>query len=258
MNISPEQFVKPNNITFRKNRFFNNKENMEKKSLWYLENIDVKGMMCPKKQEAGHMDAFNHKSFKKGEYVYMPDEDANKIYFVNDGRVKIGSYADSGKEITKAILTEGEVFGELSLIGETKRKDFAIAMEEASVCIMTVDQMKSMMKEHSTLGMYMMRVMGSRVLEMENRLESLVFKDSRTRIVEFLEGLAKKKGQRVGYEMLVRKFFTHQEIANMTATSRQTVTTVLNELRNKNVLTFNRQRLLIRDMELLRKEAEAV
>ena len=70
--------------------------------------------------------------------------------------------------------------------------------------------------------------------------------------------MAKKKGQRVGFEMLVRKFYTHQEIANLTATSRQTVTTVLNELRNKNVLTFNRQRLLIRDMELLRKEAQAV
>ena len=74
--------------------------------------------------------------------------------------------------------------------------------------------------------------------------------------VEFLENLAKKKGQRIGYEMLVRKFLTHQEIANLTATSRQTVTTVLNELRTKNILTFNRQRLLIRDMELLRTEAK--
>ena len=48
---------------------------------------------------------------------------------------------------------------------------------------------------------------------------------------------------------------THQEIANLTATSRQTVTTVLNELRNKNILTFNRRRLLIRDMGELAKEA---
>ena len=79
-----------------------------------------------------------------------------------------------------------------------------------------------------------MKIMGSRMLEMEQRLESLVFKDSRTRIIEFLKDLADKKGQRVGYEILVRKFMTHQDIANLTATSRQTVTTVLNELRNKN------------------------
>jgi len=92
------------------------------------------------------------------------------------------------------------------------------------------------------------------VLEMESRLESLVFKDSRSRIVEFVVDLAEKKGQRVGYEWVVRKFITHQEIANLTATSRQTVTTVLNELRNDNLLTFNRKRLLVRDLELLKKE----
>jgi CRP-like cAMP-binding protein len=72
-----------------------------------------------------------------------------------------------------------------------------------------------------------------------------------------LKNLADKKGQRVGYEMLVRKFMTHQEIANLTATSRQTVTTVLNELRNKNILTFNRRRLLIRDMSNLESEGKA-
>ena len=55
--------------------------------------------------------------------------------------------------------------------------------------------------------------------------------------------------------MLVRKFNTHQEIANLTATSRQTVTTILNELRTRNLITFDRKRLLIRDLELLQKEA---
>lgn len=104
------------------------------------------------------------------------------------------------------------------------------------------------------LSLFLMRTMGSRMLEMENRLQSLVFKDSRTRIIDYLVSLVHKKGQRVGYEMLVRKFLTHQEIANLTATSRQTVTTVLNELRNKDILTFDRKRLLVRDMEALEKE----
>ena len=99
-----------------------------------------------------------------------------------------------------------------------------------------------------------MRMLGDRLMDMEDRVESLVFKTSRGRIIGFLEKLVNRRGQRVGYEMLVRKFFTHQEIANLTATSRQTVTMVLNELRKKNILTFNRSRLLIRDMELLRAE----
>ncbi len=225
-------------------------------SLWYLENIDVTGLFCPKKLGRGDMEQHSHKVFKKGEYIYLPDEQADRLYFLTEGRVKIGSYADSGKEITKAILNKGEVFGELSLIGEEKRRDFAYAMEDTSLCILTVVDMKALMRDHNALNLFLMKIMGSRMLEMEQRLEALVFKDSRTRIIEFLHSLAATKGQRVGYEQVVRKFMTHQEIANLTATSRQTVTTVLNDLRNKNILTFDRRRLLVRDMELLAKESQ--
>jgi len=227
---------------------------MSDQSFWYLENIDVTGIFCPKKM-GNPSETQNQRTFKKGEYIYLPEEFSDKIFFLTGGRVKIGNYADTGKEITKAILGQGEVFGELSLIGEEKRRDFAMAMEETTTCCVTVTEMKALLQDHNALNLFFMKIMGSRVLEMEKRLESLVFKDSRTRIVEFLEDLAVKKGQRVGYEMLVRRFMTHQEIANLTATSRQTVTTVLNELRNKNILTFNRRRLLIRDMELLAAES---
>lgn len=227
---------------------------METNSLWFLENIDVTNIFCPQKLDGGALDKHVQKKYKKGEYIYIPDEQADQIYLLSEGRVKIGAYGDGGKEITKAILTAGEVFGELSLIGEQKRRDFAYAMEATTVCTISVNEMKSLMREHSGLQLFIMKIMGNRVLEMEQRLESLVFRDSRTRIIEYLENLAKRKGQRVGYETVVRRFLTHQEIANLTATSRQTVTTVLNELRTKNIITFNRKRLLIRDLNALAKE----
>lgn len=100
----------------------------------------------------------------------------------------------------------------------------------------------------------MMRLIGNRAIEMERRLESLVFKDSRSRIIEYIIDLNDKRGQRIGYEWVIRKFITHQEIANLTATSRQTVTTVLNELKTKNLITFNRKRLLIRDLDKIKEE----
>lgn len=222
--------------------------------LWYLENIDVTGIFCPKKVGNGALNQHTHREFKRGEYIFLPEEHADRLYFVFEGRVKIGTYSDDGKEITKAILGPGEVFGELALIGEERRRDFAYAMEPSVTCVLSMDEVQTLMREYTGLGLFLMHIMGRRVLDMERRLESLVFKDSRTRIVEFLLKLATEKGQRVGYEMLVRKFLTHQEIANLTATSRQTVTTTLNELRNKNILTFNRKRLLIRDMDALRTE----
>ncbi len=223
-------------------------------AFWHLENIDVTGIFCPNKVGAGQLDQHTHKTVQRGEFIFLPDAEADKIYFILEGRVKIGTYGDDDKEITKSILNPGEVFGELSLIDIGKRRDFAQAMEKTTLCALTMPEIRALMREYSGFGLFLMNIMGRRILDVERRLESLVFKDSRTRVIEYLHSLATDKGQRVGYETVVRKFITHQEIANLTATSRQTVTTILNDLRNRNILTFDRKRLLIRDMERRRGE----
>jgi len=142
----------------------------------------------------------------------------------------------------------------MALIREGKRKDFAIAMEETEVCIIHKDDIKRLFKERSPLQDFFLNLFGRRILQMESRLEGMVFKNSRSRIIDFLVELAIKRGERVGFETVVRKFLTHQEIANITATSRQTVTTVLNELRTKEIIKFDRRRLLIRDRDKLEAE----
>jgi CRP/FNR family transcriptional regulator, cyclic AMP receptor protein len=227
-------------------------------SFWHLENIDLTNLLCPSKLgDEARMAKHARPQYKKGDAIYLPDELADKIYLVNEGRVKISSINDEGKEVTKAILGRGEVFGELALVGEERRHDTATALEPVSLCIMSLDEMKTLMRERSDINLFFMRMFGSRQIEMERRLESLVFRDSRSRIVEYLVELTRSKGQRVGYEWVVRQFITHQEIANLTATSRQTVTTTLNDLRAKKLLTFNRSRLLVRDLEALSKEIRA-
>lgn len=223
-------------------------------SLWYLENIDVSNFFCPKKV-GDAMEGEHIREFNKNDFIFLPNDKNDRIYLIREGQIKIGTYSDNGKEITKSIIGKGEVFGELSLVEEgAKRRDFAQAMESTEVCELSSDQMKSLMKDHSNLSLFFMKLIGSRILDMEKRLESMVFKDSRTRIIEYVLELVDKKGQRVGYEFVVRNFLTHQEIANITATSRQTVTTILNELKNKEILTFNRKRLLVRDLEKLKEE----
>lgn len=223
--------------------------------LWYLENIDVTHILCPMKLSNDELMAKHmRKQFKKGEQVFVPNDLSDRIFFITEGRIKLSSMNEEGKEVTKAILGKGEVFGELALLGESKRRDFATALEDTDTCVVTLEELCSLMRNRSELNLFFMRVFGSRQLEMERRLESLVFRDSRSRIVEFLVQLVETKGERVGYEWVFRKFITHQEIANLTATSRQTVTTTLNDLRAMKLLTFNRSRMLVRDLEELRKE----
>ncbi|MEO1623728.1 MAG: Crp/Fnr family transcriptional regulator, partial [Bacteroidota bacterium] len=90
--------------------------------------------------------------------------------------------------------------------------------------------------------------LGNRLRKAESRLESLIFKDARTRIIDFIKENVASRGRRVGYEMLLRHSLTQQDIANLTGTSRQTVTSVLNELRKMDLIYFNRKSILVRDM----------
>ncbi len=224
-------------------------------ALWHLENIDVTHLLCPTKlDDQARMAAHVHKMYRKSEPVYIPNDLADRIFFIEMGRVKISVMNDEGKEITKAILGRGEVFGELTLLGEERRHDFATALEDVTVCVVTLPELRDLMRDRSELNLFFMNIFAARQLEMERRLESLIFRDSRSRIVEFLYQLINSKGQRVGYEWVVRNFLTHQEIANLTATSRQTVTTTLNDLRFMKLLTFNRSRLLVRDLDKLKAE----
>ena len=223
--------------------------------LWHLENVDLGSMLCPHKMKDASYEVFHsEKMLKKGSSVYVSNEPAKSIFFIMEGRVKISTMNEDGKEIIKVILGKGEVFGEMALTGMEKRHDEATVIENALLCIISADNMQKLMKDRSDISLFFMNIFSRRQLAIEQRLESLVFKDSRSRIIEFVINLVAKKGQRIGYEWVVRNFITHQEIANLTATSRQTVTTTLNTLRASNLLTFDRRRLLVRDLDGLKTE----
>jgi len=116
---------------------------------------------------------------------------------------------------------------------------------------MSKDDFKSLIQENQILNFRVTKNLGQKLKKIEKKLESLIFLDARTRIVEFLREMAVENGQRVGYETLVHNSLTHLDIAKLTATSRQTVTTVLNELREQNQIYFDRKRILIRDLATL-------
>ncbi|HBK88730.1 MAG: Crp/Fnr family transcriptional regulator [Cyclobacteriaceae bacterium] len=220
-------------------------------ALWYFESVDLYDVLCPHKVKVmGEKHTFHH--FKKDDFIFFPNEPASHIYMIAEGRVRIGHYLDDGKEVVSAILGSGEIFGELALAGEERRRDFAQAMDNNTmVCPLGIDDLKSLMWENKELSFKMLKLVGLRLIRLERKLELLVFKDARTRIVEFLKDTASWKGKKVGYETLIPTKLTHKDIASLTGNSRQTVTTILNEMKEQNLITFDRRRILIRDLEKL-------
>lgn len=219
-------------------------------ALWYFESVNLFKILCPHKVKAM---AGKHEflAFKRDQFVYVPEDSATQIYLIVNGRVKIGHYLDDGREVTHAILTQGEIFGELAVAGEEKRRDFAQAMTDLTVCPLTTAELQALMFEDRELSFKILKLIGLRLMKLERKLELLVFKDARTRIIEFLKDAASWKGIRVGHETMIQTQLTHKDIAALTGTSRQTVTTVLNELKDLNLINFDRKKILIRDLAKL-------
>lgn len=224
---------------------------MNHSQLCYLDKLDLRNIFCPSSAQLT-MPKNQPLHFAANTYIYLPHEPAQKIYLINEGRIKIGSYSEDGKEITKAILGPGEVFGEMAMMGLENRRDFAFAMRATELYTLDRTDMQLLLRERSELQLFFMQMVGQRTLQLEKRLENLVFKSSKKRILEFLLELAQTKGRAVGLEHEVRQMLTHKEIADLTATSRQTVNAILNELRDEGLISFNRQRMLVRDLAQLR------
>lgn len=189
---------------------------------------------------------------KKGDYIYLPGEKSDSVYFILGGKVRLGSFRDSDREAVTAILEEGDVFGQNSIISEEKRKDFAMAAEDSEICEFDKEEFRKLMAHNVDLGIYFINFLGGRISELEDKLESLVYLDSRSRVIAYLINAVQKSGQRIGYEWVVRGLHTHMDIASLTSTSRQTVTMTLNELRQAQIIDFDRKRLIVRDLSRLK------
>lgn len=193
-----------------------------------------------------------HKRISRFHFIYMPDENAEHIYFLIKGKIKIGTFSNDGREVIKEILQPEQLFGEMALSGEAQRSDFAQAMqEEVELLSIRMQDFRQMMQNNASLMFACLSHLNQRLTRVEERLASLVLKDARERIIDFLVETAGREGRKVGYETLVKHQLTQQEIANLTGTSRQTVTSVLNDLRKSNLIYFNRNSILIRDLQKL-------
>lgn len=185
-------------------------------------------------------------------FLYLVDEPSDKIFFLLKGMVKTGTHSDDGREVIKSILHPFSIFGELGLAGEKNRNEFARALnEEIHYFTINTSDFQSLMRSNYKICLIVLEIIGSRLRRAENKLENLIFKDARARIIEFLKESAEKQGRKVGFEHLLKHCLTQQDIANITGTSRQTVTSVLNDLKKENLIHFNRKTILIRDLENL-------
>lgn len=221
-----------------------------KSKLWYLENFNLfEGLSMEKMMELDKKLSMSNVS--KNEIIYFAEEPSNSIFLLKEGNVKLTRVSDDGKEVITSILKPGEIFGELIITGEANREDTATALDDVTICAISKQNFENLLIENPELNLRITKLIGLKLQKVERDLESLIFKDSSTRIRNFLSSYADDYGKKIGDEIFIKTNLTHQDIANLTATSRQTVTTVMNNLKEKKIIDFTRNKIIVRNLQKL-------
>ncbi len=189
------------------------------------------------------------KKYSKHQIIYRVGDTPDDVFVLVNGIIKIISKSGEGREVIKTIIHPKSLFGIEYLSSQNVRLNTAKSIDKDLVCFaINSKDFKAYLKENWALTEKFIKMQGARLMYLEERFESLVFKDARERIIDFLKDNAKTNGRQVGLEMLIKHSLTQQDIANYTGTSRQTVTYVLNDLKRQNQIYFKRKSILIRDI----------
>ena len=173
----------------------------------------------------------------KGSIIEIGARDKKCIFFLKNGSVKI---MDSENDIVKYVVKKGNIFGELSIYDkDNSSKEVALALEDVVICYIESDMMEGLMEEYKSLKNGLLKIYGLRIRKLEIRLQDLLYKDSKTRISEFIKAFIEEFGEIENDRIVAKNLLSHKDIANLTNTSRQTVNNVLSIMRKDKVIDYD-------------------
>ena len=202
--------------------------------------------------------AGEEKTYRRRQIIFM-DEDKNEhIFLLVNGRVKLVRNSSNGREITLGIVNPLEFFGETGLLEHGAPYGInAEVLEDATVVMFprrdfagVIEQSSESIKEFAILQQ-------NRRIQAEDRLTEYIFFDVPTRIARLLSLFATSHGRStMEGGALIRMKLTHQEIANLVGSTRETTTVILNDFRRRGLIEMSGRKIIVCNQDALAKVAQ--
>jgi len=215
-----------------------------KSKLWYLKRINLFSEMSD--AEMKQLEGITRmEAVKRKEPIYLPGDPGDSVFLLKSGKVKISKISEDGREITLAILEPGEIFGELEALDDSPRDTVAEALDDTHICVIKREDFESLLKRKPDLSFKLTKLIGLRLKRIGTRIEDLVFKDVHARLANLLlefsqrYGVKEKEGIQIGIKI------THQEMANLIGSTRETVSMALGEFKRQGLIDLEGRKILI-------------
>ena len=223
-------------------------------SFWHIKNCDLFAQVSH--EDIAWLESKSRmRKMKRGEPIYLPTESADGVLLVASGRVKICHTTPEGKQSIIGFVDPGEVFGELALIDSQQRDEYAETTEKTTLVLIPKTELQAIVLKYPRIVLGVTKLIGLRRQKVERRLRNLLFRSNRERVIHLLLELSEKYGlpkSDGSTELKIR--LSHQEMASVIGSTRETVTVVLGQLQAEQLLTISRRRIVLLDLERLAKE----
>lgn len=185
--------------------------------------------------------------FERGKTVFFPGDPAERVYFLMKGAVKLSRVYEAGEEITVALLRENSIFGVLSLITGQKSDRFyhAVAFTPVELLSAPIEHFQRSLKDNPELSRLMLQGLSSRILQTELMIETLAHRDMASRLVSFLLILCRDFGVPSLNGITIDLKLSHQAIAEAIGSTRVTVTRLLGELRQDEMISITKKKITV-------------
>ena len=220
----------------------------DKRVLWHLRKIPLLANIPPQKLEE-LIPQVELREIPRRQVIYLPGDPGEQVFFINGGRVKTSKVTRDGKELTLAYRGAGQIFGELAVIDGAPREEMAEAMKNAIITELPVEILRELLLADAKLCFTFMCEVGKRRKQLETKLEHLVFKDVQAKLAALLLELADEYGQETEDGVQIGLKITHQEMANLIGSTRETISLTLAQFKKKGVLNMNGRTVVLLDQE---------
>ncbi len=195
-----------------------------------------------------------------GTVFFSPEQAAEVLFILKEGRVRLYHLSPDGKALTTAVLEPGTIFGEMTLLGQRLHQSYAESMSPCLLCLMSREDVKDLLLSDLRIATRVAETLGQRLISAERRLSDFAFKNLPERLASLLLQLGRPPKARLFRTASGRPEvrFTHEALAEMAGTYRETATKILNELRAQGLIELKRGCIVLVDEPGLRALSERV
>lgn len=185
--------------------------------------------------------------FNKKNIIFHEGDYGDTLYIIKAGRIKIAKISIDGREKTLTILQVGDFFGEMAIFDNLPRSASAEAIDhEVRLLSTSKSDFERLIHENPSIALMIMRDLTRRIRQVNQQVEDLAFKDVHGRVASTLYNLlTADKGKEDKEQKTLQLRMTHQDLANMVGSSRETVTRALNRLQDEGIIAISHQQITV-------------